>query len=352
MIDWDIIVSAVGIIQAIIFILLMLMKKKRTFPDKILLCWFITFCLHLGLILLIDTKSSAILAFAKTLVLLHGPFFLIYTQSVFGQFIRSLYVHFITFTTFLSLSFLVSESSSAQMLEVVLSVVKLATLIGYPIYILVWIRLNIQDLKNKRADSFLLDINWIRSLAYLMVIYACIGIGHILSELLLDIAFSSVLDLSVYAMMITVIGFLGLKFGKLYAPEAPGSESNKPYKNSPLKHAEMKAIKTRVESFFASSTDYLRPDFKLAQLSDQLDVPKHHLSEVINLEMATSFYDMVNAKRIQYAIDRMQSESDTHLTLEGLGYECGFNTKSAFYHHFKNLTGKTPGQYKSQICPD
>jgi len=65
--------------------------------------------------------------------------------------------------------------------------------------------------------------------------------------------------------------------------------------------------------------------------------------------MGTTFYDIVNAKRIQHAIHRLTEGSAKSITLEGLGYECGFSTKSAFFHHFKHFTGKTPGKFRSEL---
>ena len=108
----------------------------------------------------------------------------------------------------------------------------------------------------------------------------------------------------------------------------------------------------KINQFFANTDEYLNPEFSLTQLSERVGIPKHHLSEIINLDMGTTFYDIVNAKRIQHAVLRMSDGSVKYITLEGLGYECGFNTKSAFYHHFKNFTGKTPGNFKKEIRLD
>ncbi|MBO3699043.1 AraC family transcriptional regulator [Roseivirga sp. E12] len=329
-------------------------KKSIATKDIILLFWFFIFSIHLSLIILTGfNNTTAILVLAKSLTLLHGPFFLLYTYTVFGQFKRQLLIHFITFLLFFIVGLFVSNSLVAQRLESVMTITKVLTLIGYPLFILFWTKGNLQGVKNKRADNFILDLRWINSLALLMMTYALLGILHVLAELLFMMQFSNTLDLGIYTLMISVIGFLGLKFGRLYTPEVQTMPPpSKPYKNSPLSKVQIREIRRKIDVYFEESDDFLNPDFKLSELSKKVDAPKHHLSEVINLEMGTTFYDIINAKRIQFATQRMLDKSDTHISLEGLGYECGFNTKSAFYHHFKNFTGKTPGQFKSEIRPD
>ncbi|MEM7514706.1 MAG: AraC family transcriptional regulator [Bacteroidota bacterium] len=125
------------------------------------------------------------------------------------------------------------------------------------------------------------------------------------------------------------------------------SEGLKKYRHSPLQEKEILHYQHRINDFFGRSKAYLQPDFSLASLSEAVDIPKHHLSQIINSEMNSTFYELVNAKRIEYAMLNMRERDN--LTLEGLGYECGFNSKSAFFSNFKKKTGKTPGQYKKEI---
>ena len=131
-----------------------------------------------------------------------------------------------------------------------------------------------------------------------------------------------------------------------------GESKRKAYVTSPLASQEVESKKQKIQQFFADSQDYLKPDFSLTILSKKLAIPRHHLSELINQEMGSSFYDLVNEHRIKHAIQLMKAGKDANITLEALGYDCGFNTKSAFYHHFKQFTGKTPGQFRKEIRPD
>ncbi len=124
------------------------------------------------------------------------------------------------------------------------------------------------------------------------------------------------------------------------------------YKNSPLNIDGVSDTIQMIETFFNTSNLYLNPDFSLSELSTQLNTPKHHLSQVINIGMDTTFYDIVNAKRIESAISLLNSNKVSNITFEALGYDVGYNSKSSFYHHFKRHTGKTPRQYKLEFCSD
>lgn len=345
------IISGIGIIQCFLFLLLILQKKRKQFSDWVLLLWFLFFSIHLLLIIVIQNHTSQLLTiFAKTLSLLLGPFLLFYSQVVFNEKIstKSLW-HLFPFIALTFLAFFVNTNNLHQW-EILLLVAKTISLISYPIFVSIWLNKKLNHLKLSRADNSIYDSYWLKRLALVLLIYAGIGIFHVLANVLFNIQFSLLLDIVFFVAMITIIGFYGLKFKVVYDsdinPQLPQ------YKNSPLKTAEIADLKKKVRAFFSETEDYLKPAFSLSQLSKKLNIPKHHLSEIINLEMETTFYDLVNAKRIQYAISRMREQSESNITLEALGYESGYNSKSSFFHHFKKHTGKTPRQYKLEISSD
>jgi len=349
--DFIIIISGIGFIQSILFLLLISQKKHKQSSDWVLLTWFLLFAIHLGLIILIHlTDSQFGVVLAKTFGLLHGPFLLFYTLSLFNKIeFKKSAIHLIPFVVFSITAFFVNKET-LDYWEIGLLVSKTISLLVYPIFIGIWMKKQLNQIKKSRADSFILDAKWLNSLVAILMLYASIGILHVLMDVLFNIEFSILLDIFVFVSMITIIGFYGLKFKVVYESDIIDSKSSLPeYKNSPLKKENTSRLKGKIDTFFNSSEDYLNPQFSLTELSEKLNIPKHHLSEIINQEMKTTFYDIVNKKRIQYAMKRISEQSESNITLEGLGYESGYNSKSSFFHHFKKYTEKTPRQYKLEI---
>lgn len=355
MLNEIVIIAGIGIIQSILFSLLLLQKKSKQLSDWILLSWFLTFAIHLSLIILINNPTDQILiVLAKTITLLHGPFLLIYAKAVFNEkvSIKSL-IHAFPFILLSVIAFFVSIKN-VELWEIVLIITKTISLLFYPIYVGIWLNKKLKLIKTTSARNFIYDSYWIKITALIILFFAIFAGIHVLSDILLKINFSIILDLIFYVIMITIIGFYGLKFKVVYDSDI--QLNSKPtrslYKHSPLKMSEVQKLKSEIDSFFNTTEDYLNHNFSLGELSEKLNTPKHHLSEILNSEMGTTFYDIVNSKRIHYATNRLNEKSESNITLEALGYESGFNSKSSFFHHFKKYTGKTPRQYKLTIGSD
>ncbi|WP_272150919.1 helix-turn-helix domain-containing protein [Tenacibaculum aiptasiae] len=94
---------------------------------------------------------------------------------------------------------------------------------------------------------------------------------------------------------------------------------------------------------------YLNPDLTLKSLAENLNMTPHVLSKVINDGLDKNFSDFVNEYRVEAVIEKMHNEKYNHITLLGLSFECGFNSKTTFNRVFKNIKGVTPLAYKKSI---
>ena len=85
----------------------------------------------------------------------------------------------------------------------------------------------------------------------------------------------------------------------------------------------------------------------LSDVAKKLQISVHQLSQLLNDNAGKSFPLFINEYRIEKAQQMLTASQ--HLTLESIGYECGFNSKSTFYTSFKKIMGTTPAKYKSQL---
>jgi AraC-like DNA-binding protein len=92
---------------------------------------------------------------------------------------------------------------------------------------------------------------------------------------------------------------------------------------------------------------YLNPNLKSSDVSVALNISTHQFSQLLNDNLKKSFSVYINHYRIEEAKQLIKSNSK--YTLEAIGNESGFNSKSTFYTTFKRIVGVTPSTYKEQL---
>jgi len=118
------------------------------------------------------------------------------------------------------------------------------------------------------------------------------------------------------------------------------------YARSGLGEQEMENYKERLGLLMRSEKLHLRSDLTLPKLAVMVDCSVNHLSQVLNAGFGMSFFDYLNAYRIEEAKQMLCTrQGATHAILD-IPFAVGFNTNSAFYSAFKKSTGQTPAQYR------
>jgi AraC-like DNA-binding protein len=84
----------------------------------------------------------------------------------------------------------------------------------------------------------------------------------------------------------------------------------------------------------------------LGSLSRRIHENEHYVSQVINQELKTSFYEYVNAHRIEHAKQLLIESPDQNVL--DIALSVGFNTKSTFNSAFRRHTGITPREFRAQ----
>lgn len=93
---------------------------------------------------------------------------------------------------------------------------------------------------------------------------------------------------------------------------------------------------------------YLQEDCNIQSVSEQTNISVHHLSNIINKRFDKNFPEFINHYRVIEARKILDSQLSEKMTLEAIGYECGFGSKSSFNKAFKKITNFTPSEYRIQ----
>jgi AraC-like DNA-binding protein len=117
-----------------------------------------------------------------------------------------------------------------------------------------------------------------------------------------------------------------------------------------ITHEQALQFRNQLESFFESHKPFLKPGYKVKQLSEDLDIPFYQLSAFINQEYGQNFNELINQFRVKHLETMVkQSPEFAGYTLEALGKLAGFNSRSTFIAAVKKNTGKTPQEFFGPI---
>jgi AraC-like DNA-binding protein len=119
------------------------------------------------------------------------------------------------------------------------------------------------------------------------------------------------------------------------------------YKTSSLTADQQEALLLKLKNLMASERPFLKSDFCLPDLADQLKTSVHVLSQVINDGLKKTFFEMTAEYRIEEA--RKLLKEKPNFKIEEIAEVVGYNSKSSFNTAFKKITGQTPSEWRSTL---
>jgi len=362
-----------------LFFAILILQKKKALHDKILIYWLIYLGLYTGIYALFSNKLfidfHLLSASFISLLLLHGPFLFLYISALIDQkfqFTGKKLFHFIPFILFnlfiviasffpeLSERIRLDHVESEHGVPLLLNLFLILTVLSGPFYfilsILLFKKLDI-NIFNNFSSYENVNLDWLRKLVYTFgVIWTILMIFTTVHHVFgmfswIFCAHGLSLSLSVF---IILIGYFGLKQKEIFIQY---NDQNIKYVTEPkpkyagvvLKEADAEKYVSQIQHLMSLEKPYLDADLTLPQLSTRLQIPSHLLSRVINENFELNFFDFINQYRVDEVKSKLNNPEFGHLSILGIAFECGFNSKSAFNRVFKKLTGLTPSEYKNQL---
>ncbi len=367
----------IGTFEAFFLLLLILSKRQKRVPDLFLGFIFFTFGLSIGFTWLeiYNADNGYPIPWALNtswlFLFLHGPGLWLYIKSlsISGFRFRPVYLlHFapfvilfiIQYITFYSLDpstriQLVISDTFQEQLFYKLSVlgVGMSTLTYY-----LWGLKQIRDRRRRLMNNFSRidnkDLEWLRILIIVSLVVYGVNVALFNLDLVVDIAPYHVLMLFAYtfaSLYILVLGFFGLQQGNVFLSAAVEPAMRNPESDQPplrVKDEKSEFI-NKLLRFMENEKPFLAPELTLARLARLMNVGPEFLSGVMNHDLDHSFFDFVNKYRVEEFKLQSLSAENSHLSIMGIAYECGFNSKAAFYRAFRRYENQSPSDYITRL---
>jgi AraC-like DNA-binding protein len=217
----------------------------------------------------------------------------------------------------------------------------------------------IKHQKNIRLFSSTLenvDLKWLEYMIIGTLVMAAFWIINILFQATVYTVYLNITSNSIYLLGFFFIAYHSVKQKEIY----PFNEEQKEEINEIITETEVpeenrkklltdeRLAESKVELIKLMETEkpFLDCELSLVKLASLMDVSTHILSYIINNAFDENFYQFINRYRIEEAKKQILNPQMNHLSLLGIGFEVGFNSKTVFNTTFKKYTGKTPSEFK------
>ncbi len=107
-------------------------------------------------------------------------------------------------------------------------------------------------------------------------------------------------------------------------------------------------IARKLDEIIRTQKLYRNPELSLTDLSRAVDISERSISDTINQELNKNFYQLINEYRVEEMKELLLDSTKDHLKILSLALDAGFNSKASFNRVFKQFTGMTPKEFKSQ----
>lgn len=366
--------------MSLFFVALLAGKRHKVLTDKVFLSMFVVYALTIGGTYMElynvrhDYPFLHLMNVSWLFLLLHGPLLWFYVKSLTspGFKINPLHLfHFAPFAIYCVLhSFNFIQLSAEEKLALVKNEVFTSTImfkigvmvvgissIGYNLVALNLLQKHLKNIKNTFSDIEDKDLKWLKTLVMASLIIFLTNV--LLYNVNNYFHFSKYFKLSQIAysfssVYVFFIGYFGIRQGQIFVDNLPSEIKNNENsgKNEDVNVTEKKLhshIINRLILLMENDQPYLDPGITLLRLSNLLKIKPEMLSEVLNSSLNQNFFDFINRYRIEEFKIKCLSKEYSHLSIMGIAYDCGFNSKAAFYRAFNKFEGSSPTAYMSKV---
>lgn len=301
--------------------------------------------------------------------LLLGPLLYFYVKSIISvnwRFKRRDFYHFIPFLIYFLFRVSIwlydmgqlgyaDTQNGAMMQYLNMSVVGAIFILLENISMILYLAFTIQSyylyrgrIKQYYSNTYDLELNWLRNFLLIYTFLHAYGLVQAtLNNGILEMSYIHKWWLEfLYALAIIYIGIKGYftPVSKLQEVSFSSIPEFEDYQSREIE-ADNSYDVSRVIDAMEIKQLYLNPDLTLGDLAKELKMSTSDLSETINAGLGMNFNDFINSYRVDAVKQALIVGKQSNMSLMGIAYDCGFNSKATFNRVFKKMTGNSPSNF-------
>ena len=221
------------------------------------------------------------------------------------------------------------------------------------------IRKHQKRIKTISANTENIDLQWLIKLSFLLFVTIVITVGYELfntfvykmhQHLVMDLLFLFIVYSTLYYVLRQKEIYPADKSQReeLLSIELE-SETEETSRKKLISDHEFEPLKQRLITLMETEKPYLDGDLNLLKLSDRVQINAHQLSYLLNNGFQENFFYFVNKYRVEHAKKMLIDDSFQKLSILGIAFESGFNSKTAFNTIFKKMTDMTPSEFRKKM---
>ncbi len=354
-------------------------KRKKTLSEKIFVAWIFLLAVteYSFFVNAINKTENYTMLFSLICDthVLHGAFYYLYVLSFTNPTFKLKLKHAIHLIPFASIAGLkiyfnnvlgvldcygIGCIHSGNRYVDLLTFLKFAILGAYLFY--GWLTIYDKVNHGNQEDKLqIIRFNWLKNISIgIFIIYFIAVTYNVLNRLEFDFLGSPI---TVINIMVTFFILIFLYLGNTYAylfvsPYSTQSinldtKVQVPVVNTPevIEQESILNINEKfkqIETHLQTHKPYLEGQMTIKQLSDQLHIPQNEISAIIQQKTEKYYCDYMNAYRVEALKEKLSNQKYSNFTVLALAMECGFASKTSLNRIFKQHTGITPSEFRTQ----
>jgi len=205
--------------------------------------------------------------------------------------------------------------------------------------------------KNEYSDSTMLAISWLWQFILILVPIILLWGAELIRIILGGLGQSDIVTFAwgFIALFIYFVSFKAFTHQDLFdkSKQKISRKEDSTVNREEIKTGDDKKSCESIKEAMETGQYFLNHDLTIHEFAKAINKSPRLISSCINQSFGFNFNEWVNNYRVEKALEILKDKNNNHLSIEGVGSDSGFKSRSAMYIAFKKKTGETPGYFRT-----